>query len=138
MDRPLIIEKLNKMLSQEHACAIRYATHAATVGGPFAEAIAARLNEISNDEVLHAAQLRERILALKGTPTMDVSMDDLKPATKLEDILKINIDEERGAIKGYNEILELVDPKNVILYQTLEGIIRDEQEHLEELENLEA
>jgi bacterioferritin len=133
---PKLIEALNRMLAQEHACAIRYATHAAIVSGPYSETVAARLKEISTDEVLHAEKLRDRILALGGTPTMDVSSADLKPATSLEEILAINIDEEADAIRSYTEILEGLSMSNVILFQTIQEIIRDEQEHLEELEAL--
>ena len=79
-----LIEALNRMLAQEHACAIRYATHAATVNGPSAEAVAARLREISADEITHADKLRKRILALGGTPTMDVHLHDLKAASTLD------------------------------------------------------
>jgi len=136
MTEDALINDLNRMLAQEHACAIRYATHAATVTGPYAEAVAARLKEIAGDEVLHAEQLRDRILALNGTPTMQVSTEDLKPAHTLEDILKINIEEERGAIERYTAILKKMSPSNVILFQTIQEIIRDEQEHLEELEAL--
>jgi bacterioferritin (cytochrome b1) len=133
---PKLIEALNRMLAQEHACAIRYATHAAIVSGPYSETVAARLKEISTDEILHAEKLRDRILALGGTPTMDVSRADLKPATRLEEILAINIDEEADAVRSYTEILEGLSMSNVILFQTIQEIIRDEQEHLEELEAL--
>lgn len=136
MNDAILIDALNRMLSQEHACTIRYATHAAMVTGPYAEAVATRLREISADEVLHAEKLRGRILALGGTPTMSVRAEDLKPAATLADILSINIDEEIDAIKSYTEILNTVPPANVILFQTMQEIIRDEQEHLEELEAL--
>lgn len=132
----ILVDTLNRMLSQEHACAIRYATHAAVLTGPYAEAVAARLKEISADELLHAEKLRGRILALGGTPTMAVRAEDFKPATALADILRINIDEETDAIQRYTEILNTVSPSNVILFQTMQEIIRDEQEHLEELEAL--
>lgn len=136
MNQTNLVEQLNAMLAQEHACAIRYATHAACVTGPFAETVSARLKEISGDEMLHAEQLRDRILALGGQPTMNISAGDLKPATKLEEILAINIEEEKDAIANYQKILENIGPNNVILHRTIEDIIRDEQEHLEELENL--
>jgi bacterioferritin (cytochrome b1) len=86
--------------------------------------------------VLHAEKLRGRILALGGTPTMAVRGEDLKPAATLADILSINIAEEIDAVKSYTEILSTVPPGNVILFQTMQEIIRDEQEHLEELEAL--
>ncbi|HEX5036910.1 MAG TPA: ferritin-like domain-containing protein [bacterium] len=138
MSNEKLIESLNRMLSQEHACAIRYATHAAVVTGPYSDAVKARLKEISGDEVLHAEKLRDRILALGGTPTMSVRSEDLKPATSLQQILKINIEEEKEAILGYTEILGAVPPSNAILFVTLQEILRDEQEHLEELEALET
>ena len=138
MDTKKVIEKLNSVLEQELACAIRYATHAAVITGPYAEAVAARLEEISGDEVEHAKRLRERITALGGEPSMNVSTADLKYADTLDEILKINIAEEHHAIKEYKEILPLVQEDNVILYRTIQDIIQDEQEHLEELETLQA
>ncbi len=131
-----IIDSLNKMLEQEYACAIRYATHASMVNGPYAEAVAARLDEIGTDETLHAKMLRDRILALGGTPSMGVSTADLVYGDNLDHMLEINIKEEHHAIKGYLDILKMIPAENVILHRTIEDIIRDEQEHLEELEGL--
>jgi bacterioferritin len=130
------VDSLNRMLSQEHACAIRYATHAAVVSGPYAEAVATRLKEIATDEQAHAEQLRDRIVGLGGTPTMDVRKEDLKPATTLDEIIDVNVGEEKDAIRSYTKILESLSPSNVILFQTIQTILRDEQEHLEELEAL--
>lgn len=130
------ITALNRMLSQEHACAIRYATHAAVVTGPYADTLQARLKEISTDEVLHAEKLRDRILALGGMPTLEVNREDLKSAQTLQQILSINIEEEKRAICCYTEILNSIPPSDAILFQTIQAILCDEQEHLEELESL--
>jgi bacterioferritin len=135
-DNSKLIEALNWMLAQEHACAIRYATHAAIITGPYAEAVSERLKEIASDEIAHAQKLRDRITALGGTPTMNVQVGHLKPAAKLKEILDVNIAEEQAAIEGYGKILEGIPRKNVILFETIEDILRDEQEHLEELQNL--
>jgi len=131
-----LIDQLNHMLSQEHACAIRYATHAAVVTGPNAEPIRARLKEISGDEVEHAEKLRDRIVALGGKPTMEISTVDLKEAYDLKNILQINMREESDAIASYTQILDVIPEENVILYETIRGIIEGEQEHLEELTRL--
>lgn len=130
-----LIETLNKMLSQEHACAIRYATHAAVVVGPYADTIQARLKEIATDEISHAEKLRDRILALGGMPTLEVNCEDLKPAKTLSQILEINLEEEKDAIRHYTEILNSIPSSNAILFQTIQAILSDEQEHLEELES---
>ena len=135
MENNEIVNKLNVLLAQEHACAIRYATHAACVSGPYAEIVSQRLKEISADEILHAEMIRHRILALKGVPSMDISTEDLVEAKNLDEILDINIKEEKQAISSYKKLIEEIPHENVILYQTIQDIIRDEQEHLEELEN---
>ena len=56
--------------------------------------------------------------------------------TTLKAILEINMFEERGAIEEYTRILETIPRLNVILYETVVEILRDEQEHMEELGNL--
>ena len=124
---------LNDVVSQEHACQIRYLTHAAVITGPYAEAVAARLKEIAEDEKTHAAQLRDRITALAGTPTMEIATKDLIPATTLKDILRVNIAEEEAAIKMYRSMLDSVGHDGTILYETIEDILKDEQEHEERI-----
>lgn len=134
--KALWVSELNTLLAQEHACAIRYATHAAVITGPYREPVAARLTEIAGDEVGHAKKLRERIVALDGTPTMDVQREDLKHATSLEEILEINMAEEREAIVNYTRLLETIPRTNAILYDCIEAILAVEQEHLEQLQDL--
>lgn len=72
MDKKKMVEMLNKALTMEHACSIRYMTHAAVVTGPYAEPMATRLKEIGQDEAGHAEKLRDRVVALGGTPTLEV------------------------------------------------------------------
>jgi bacterioferritin len=106
------------------------------ITGPYAEAVETRLKEIAGDERAHADTLRDRITALGGTPTMEVSKDDLIPAKTLKEILDVNINEEKKAIALYRSLLKMVEHDEVILYEAIEHIIEDEQEHLEELERL--
>jgi bacterioferritin len=123
-------------LAQEHACQIRYLTHAAVLTGPYAEAVAARLTEIAGDEKEHASKLRDRITALGGTPVMDVAREDLIPARNLKEILDVNLKEEEKTIAFYRSLLRAVGQEGEILYEVIEDIIQDEQEHREELERL--
>jgi bacterioferritin len=131
-----LLKMLNNALAQEHACQIRYLTHAAVITGPYAELVANRLKEIAEDEKNHAIQLRDRITALGGTPTMEVDNKDLIHAKTLKEILDVNIREEEGAIQLYGSILEAVGHEGAILFETVEDILKDEQEHKEELERL--
>lgn len=135
-DDSSLIDTLNRMLAKEHACAIRYATHAALITGPHVDPVSKRLQEIAADEILHAAKLRKRIRTLGGRPTMKVDTAWHLPSLTLGDIVAENIREEREAIEEYREILKTVPPLDVLLYDTLEDILKDEQEHLEELLDL--
>ena len=130
------IDALNRMLAKEHACAIRYATHASLITGPHVDPVSKRLQEIADDEIVHAGKLRRRIRALGGMPTMKVDAGTHPPSLTLGDIVEENILEEREAIKEYREILKGTSRLDVLLYETLEDILKDEQEHLEELQDL--
>jgi|SRR6185436_5707967 len=131
-----LIEDLNRMLAKEHACAIRYATHASLVCGPYADPVSARFQEIASDEITHARLLRERICSLGGLPTLEVEAGNLRKAVTLGEMIEVNILEERGAISDYSQILAGVPRLDVLLCRTLEDILKDEQEHLEELSAL--
>lgn len=135
-DNPRLIAALNRMLAKEHACSIRYATHAAMVVGPWVEPVSKRFLEISSDEIEHASKLRKRIRALGGTPTMKVDAGNLQTAGTLEEMIEVNLQEEREAVEEYTALLKSVPRLNVLLFRTLEDILQDEQEHLEELHDL--
>jgi len=137
MDRDKIINALNEALAQEHGCYVRYKTHAAVITGPYAEAVASRLKEIAGDESDHAEKLRDRITALGGTPTMETAKEELIAATTLKQILAVNLKEEAKAINHYKSILNMVDrTEDILLYEVIEDIIEEEQEHREELNRL--
>ncbi len=134
MDSKEMIGLLNEALAQEHACIIRYLTHAAVVKGVFHEPVKARLTEIATDEQGHAGLLRDRIVGLGGIPTTEVR--EIKMATAIPKIITINMEEEKAAIAMYQSIQAKVPDSEVLLRETVEQLIRDEQEHLQELTQL--
>lgn len=129
-------QRLNVALKQEHACYIRYSTHASTIVGPYSKAVEERLKEIASDEAGHAQLLRDRIVALGEKPTLEVAEGDLRPARTLREIIDINLEEEAKAIAMYKAIWAEIPETEVFLFETIEDIIEDEQEHTEELERL--
>lgn len=133
-----LVAALNEALSQEYACFVRYKTHAAVLQGVQGVLVAKQLDEIAEDEEQHAATLRERIVALGGVPTQDVAKAHLRAARTVEEALRVNIQEEKGAIALYAQIFRGLDHGNILLYESIEHILEDEQEHLEELERLQG
>jgi bacterioferritin (cytochrome b1) len=64
---------------------------------------------------------------------MEVHTHPFRPSATLAEMLDQNIREEQGAVEEYTRILQMIPRLNVILYETVEDILRDEQEHLEKL-----
>ena len=67
---------------------------------------------------------------------MEIADKELIHAKGLKEILRVNLKEEEGAIKLYRSILDAVGHEGDILFETIEDILKDEQEHKEQLERL--
>jgi len=134
-----LVQMLNSALKLEHAARVQYLAHAELIKGPSAEKIIERLKEIASDEEKHEGKFRNLIGSYLGAePTMDIA--ETHRATTLEDILKVNLKNEKEAIDLYKQIYKKVyENKDVLPYEfeTFEHEIRhvivDEQEHVVEL-----
>ena len=134
LDTKKILDFLNEGLEMEYASHIQYVTQAAITKGPFAEGLIARFEEIAGDEANHAKVIRQRIAALGGIPTtkvgeIQIHKDSLKAVA-------INLKYEKDTVTFYQKLLNLIPPDEPILYEAIEHILEDSQEHVEELERL--
>ena len=134
LDKEKIVKLMNEGLEMEYASQIQYLTQAAITTGPYAEGLIGRFKEIASDEMEHAQILRERIAALGGMPTttvgeMQIHKDSLQA-------VKINLKYERETVDFYRKLLNLIPHDEVILYEAIEHVLQDSQEHVEELERL--
>ena len=50
--------------------------------------------------------------------------------------MKINLKYERDTVDFYRKLLNVIPHDEVILYEAIEHILQDSQEHVEELERL--
>ncbi|MDD4955469.1 MAG: ferritin-like domain-containing protein [Candidatus Omnitrophica bacterium] len=130
---------LNKALELEHAARIQYLAHAELIRGLNAEKIIERIKEIASDEEKHEGKFRNLIgNYLDAEPVM--SLAKTHKANGMEEILKVNLTNEKEAIDFYKQIYQKVmENKQAFQYEfeTLEHEIRhiiiDEQEHVAEL-----
>ena len=134
VDTKKILDLLNEGLEMEYASHIQYVTQAAITRGPYAEGLIARFEEIAADEAKHAKIIRRRIAALGGTPTtkvgeIQIHKDSLKA-------VEINLKYEKDTVEFYRKLLNLIPPDEPILYEAIEHVLEDSQEHVEELERL--
>ena len=129
-----LIQLMNEGLEMEYASQIQYLTQAAITKGPYAEGLIARFKEIASDEMEHADILRTRIAAVGGVPTTKVG--EIQVHHDSLQAVKINLRYERDTVTFYRKILNLIPHDEVILYEAIEHILQDSQEHVEELERL--
>lgn len=134
LDKPKVLQLMNEGLEMEYASHIQYVTQASITTGPYAEGLIARFEEIASDEAEHAKILRTRIAALGGSPTTAVG--EIQVHKDSLQAVKINLKYERDTVEFYRKLLNLIPHDEVILYEAIEHILQDSQEHVEELERL--
>ncbi|MBA7558814.1 hypothetical protein ES708_00424 [subsurface metagenome] len=142
MAREELVKMLNQALELEHAARIQYLAHAELVDGLNAEPIIARLKEIAGDEKNHEDMFREMIGGyLDGVPSM--GMAETHPAKTIEEILEVNLDDEKHTVDVYMGIMEKMhEMRKELKYEFLQlehsirHIIMDEEEHISELKLL--
>ena len=134
LDSTKLIALMNEGLAMEYASQIQYLTQAAITRGPYAEGLTARFKEIAQDETEHADILRTRIAALGGVPTTKVG--EIQIHKDSLQAVKINLKYEKDTVAFYRKILNIIPHDEVILYEAIEHVLQDSQEHVEELERL--
>ena len=142
MAKEELLKMLNQALEVEHAARIQYLAHAEQVDGLNAEAIITRLKEIAGDEQGHEEVFRELIGGyLGGVPSM--GMAEPHPAKTVQQILEVNLADERHAVDVYLGILtkigEMREELKYEFFQLEHGVrhvIQEEQEHISELKLL--
>lgn len=128
-----IVKYLNKYINDEINIIIKYLIESYLVSGPGHEDIKARLQELVDDSLTHFKKYIERIVALGAIP----DVKNVKVADSVQKILEENTEIE---LKGFKEMVEFLRKLNkfddIQLYETVEDIAQEEQEHYEELKRL--
>jgi bacterioferritin (cytochrome b1) len=142
MTKGKILDLLNNALELEHGAYVQYLSHAEVVDGINAEPIIARLKEIAGDEKNHQDKFRNLIGVLGGVPSMKIA--PTHPANSVKEILEVNLKDEKIAVDTYRKIIEALKMEKEqgyydhLLEHEVRHILMEEQEHISELELLQA
>lgn len=137
-----VLKMLNSALASELVCVLRYRNHYRTAKGMDAEPIAAQFLEHSNNEQMHADMLAERIGQLNGNPNYDPNGlneradTDYVECDTIEEMVRENLVAERIVIGLYREMIEYLSTQDPTSRRLLESILKDEEEHADELSKL--
>jgi bacterioferritin len=133
---------LNDALASEIVCVLRYNLHYQMASGLASESIANEFLEHAREEQNHVDWIATRISQLNGEPNF--SPEGLKERAKtdyvrcesLVDMIKENLVAERIVIDIYRAMISYFGNGDATTRRLFERILREEEEHAEDLKNL--
>ena len=131
---PKVIEALNSLLADELTAINQYMVHAEMCDNWGYGKLHETIQKRAVDEMKHAEKLIGRIIFLEGIPIVS----NLRPLHVGADVPKMFANDhvaESDAIKSYNSfILICGDEKDYATREILEGILNDEDRHIDHIE----
>lgn len=133
---------LNMALATEIMCVLRYRHHQIIAKGIDSIQIAAEFKEHAMEEEEHMLMLAERINQLGGNPDFNPATiasrtsTDYGTGTDIVTMVKEDLIAERIVITFYRELIRWFGDADPTTRQMLEHILKDEEDHADELANL--
>ena len=133
---PAVIEELNSLLAEELTAINQYFVHAELCENWGYERLHKLIRDRSIQEMRHAEKLIERIIFLDGKPAVG-KLNEVHIGEEVPKQLKADIEAEYAAVKHYNKVISLCAEKaDAGTKELLEGILQDEEKHVDEIEAL--
>jgi len=133
-----LIDSLNLLLADELTAISQYIVHAEMCEDWGYAKLHDSAKERAIDEMKHAEELIGRILFLEGIPIVS-NLNKIHIGSEIPQQMENDRLAEDGAIKSYNEAIVLAG--EVLDYATqdiLKHILNDEDQHIDELEELQG
>jgi bacterioferritin len=130
-----VIEQLNAALSSELTAIVQYMAQSEMCQNWGYKRLGDLTKARAIEEMRHAEGLIERIIFLDALPAVNVG---LKPqlGSKVEEQMQINLKDELGAVREYNEAVNVCVKSGDDGSRTLfEHMIKDEERHADFLES---
>lgn len=131
-----LINVLNELLSEELSAINQYMVHSEMNANWGYEKLHKDFEKRAISEMIHAEKLIGRILFLEGMPIVS-KLKDLHIGSDVPKMLENDHHLEEDAIRQYNEAIRLAgEVKDFATREILEGILKDEDAHIDKLEEL--
>jgi bacterioferritin len=129
-----VIATLNDLLADELTAISQYMVHSEMCANWRYEKLHEAAEKRAIDEMRHAEKLIGRILFLEGIPIVS-DLKKINIGAMVEAQHRSDLGAEAGAIYAYNEGIRLcVEEADNGTRELLEGILKDEEEHLDWLD----
>ncbi|HOJ29461.1 MAG TPA: bacterioferritin [Spirochaetota bacterium] len=133
---PKLIETLNSLLADELTAINQYMVHSEMCDNWGYEKLHKHFEKRAIDEMKHAEKLIGRILFLEGLPIV-TNLRKIFIGADVPKQLENDRKAEEDAIKAYNDAIVLAgEVKDFATREVLESILKDEDRHIDEIEEL--
>jgi len=131
-----VISVLNKILETELAGVVRYTHYSLMVFGFNRIPIVSWMRDQATESLNHATEAGELITHLNGHPSLGIGPLLETQQHNIGDILNESLEHEMLALAAYNQLLDLVNAKHVMLEEYARRMIALEEMHLGEVQKM--
>ena len=136
MDKPKVVDVLNRLLESELAGVVRYTHYSFLVFGFGRIPIVSWLRGQADESLLHAQQIGEWIATLGEYPSLGIGPLLDSHQTDIGAMLRESLETESQALALYRELLDLVAGNSVALEEFARGMIMAEEMHAAEVDKM--
>jgi bacterioferritin len=136
IDKPKVIDVLNRLLESELAGVVRYTHYSFLVFGFGRIPIVSWLRGQADESLLHAQQIGEWIATLGEYPSLGIGPLLDSHQTDIGAMLRESLETESQALALYRELLDLVAGTSVALEEFARGMIMAEEMHAAEVDKM--
>jgi bacterioferritin len=131
-----LVETLNSLLADELTAINQYMVHSEMADNWGYGKLHEHFEKRAVDEMKHAEKLIGRILFLEGLPVVS-TLRKISIGADVPKQLANDLASEMDAVKAYNEAIKLAgEVPDFATREVLEGILNDEDRHIDEIEEL--
>ena len=136
------IELLQAVLATEIVCVLRYTQNSIAASGISSEGVRSEFAQHAKEEHEHALAVAERINQLGGKPNFNPSgllarsASEYSDGGNLVEMIRENLIAERIAVDHYRELIRYFGNGDPGTRTMLEGILRVEEEHADDMHDL--
>jgi len=129
-----LLKALNHLLADELTAINQYMVHAEMCHNWGYEKLHQNIQKRAITEMKHAEKLIERIIFLEGKPIVS-QLNPMHIGAEVPKMMENDLAAEMGAVKGYNGGIKLaVEAEDNATREILEGILKDEDDHVDDIE----
>ena len=136
LDTAAVITQLNRILESELAGVVRYTHYSLMVFGYSRIPIVSWFRQQANETLIHAQQAGELITRLGGHPSLQIGNLLETHRHDIREILQETLEAELSTLQLYYGLLDLVRDRSVAFEEYARDMIRQEEEHADEIDKM--